>query len=40
MSGSGPAVFGIVASRKEAVGLAKRLKKSEKSWRIFVTRTV
>jgi 4-diphosphocytidyl-2-C-methyl-D-erythritol kinase len=39
MSGSGPAMFGIVSSRKEAVSLTRKLKKEEKSWRIFVTRT-
>jgi 4-diphosphocytidyl-2-C-methyl-D-erythritol kinase len=40
MSGSGPAVFGIVSSRKEAVALSKRLKKEDRSWQIFVTRTI
>jgi len=40
MSGSGPAVFGIVSSRKEAVSLSKQLKAEERSWRVFVTRTV
>ncbi len=35
MSGSGPAVFGIVPSRKEAVFLAEQLRKKHKSWRIF-----
>ncbi len=40
MSGSGPAVFGIVSSRKEAVTLSRKLKKEEESWRIFVTRTI
>jgi 4-diphosphocytidyl-2-C-methyl-D-erythritol kinase len=39
MSGSGPAVFGIVSSRKEAVSLSRQLEKQESSWRIFVTRT-
>lgn len=39
MSGSGPAVFGIVYSRKEAVSLAKFLKKSNRLWRVFVTQT-
>jgi 4-diphosphocytidyl-2C-methyl-D-erythritol kinase len=39
MSGSGPAVFGIVSSRKEAVSLAKVLKKSNRLWRVFVTQT-
>ncbi len=40
MSGSGPAVMAIVSSRKEAVSLSRRLKRQERSWRIFVTRTV
>ena len=39
MSGSGPAVFGIVPSRKEAVSISNKLKKEESSWRIFVART-
>ena len=39
MSGSGPAVFGIVSSRKEAVSLGKELKKQKKGWKIFVART-
>lgn len=39
MSGSGPAVFGIVSSRKEAVTLSRKLKKQDGSWRVFVTRT-
>lgn len=40
MSGSGPAVFAIASSRKEAVSLARKLKKEERSWRIFVTKTI
>jgi len=40
MSGSGPAVFGVVSSRKEAVSLSRKLKKEERSWRIFVTETI
>lgn len=40
MSGSGPAVMGIVSSRKEAVRVSREIKKQEKSWRVFVTRTV
>ncbi len=40
MSGSGPAVFGITSSRKEAVGLARQLSKESKSWQVFVTKTV
>ena len=39
MSGSGPAVFGIVSSRKEAVTLSEKLKKSNESWRVFIVRT-
>jgi len=39
MSGSGPAVMAIVSSRKEALSLSRQLKKQEKSWRTFVTRT-
>ena len=39
MSGSGPAVFGIVSSRKEAVTLARRLKERNRLWQVFVTRT-
>lgn len=43
MSGSGPAVFGIVSSRKEAVSLCRQLKekleREHKSWQIFMTRT-
>lgn len=38
MSGSGPSVFGIVSSRKEAVNLSVKLKK-EQFWRIFIART-
>ncbi|MCX5713452.1 MAG: hypothetical protein NT033_01295, partial [Candidatus Omnitrophica bacterium] len=40
MSGSGPAVFGIVSSRKEAVFLAEQLKKKGNSWRIFIASSV
>lgn len=39
MSGSGSAVFGIVSSRKEAVLLAKRLRKDNRSWRVFSVKT-
>jgi len=39
MSGSGPAVFGIVSSRKEAVSLSKKIKKQNKTWQVFVTST-
>ncbi len=38
MSGSGPAVFGFVPSRKEAISLARKLKKG-RTWKVFVTRT-
>jgi 4-diphosphocytidyl-2-C-methyl-D-erythritol kinase len=40
MSGSGPAVFGIVSSRKKAVSLVRRLKKENSCWRIFFCHTV
>lgn len=40
MSGSGPAVFGIVSSRKEAMAAAEKMKKEDSLWRIFVTSTV
>jgi 4-diphosphocytidyl-2-C-methyl-D-erythritol kinase len=40
MSGSGPAIFGIVSSRKEAVSLCRQLKKENSSWRMYVTGTV
>jgi len=39
MSGSGPAVFGIVSARKEALSLAALLKKQGRSMRVFVTTT-
>jgi 4-diphosphocytidyl-2-C-methyl-D-erythritol kinase len=39
MSGSGPAVFGIVTSRKKAVALSGKLKRKDRSWRVFVTST-
>ena len=39
MSGSGPAVFGIVSSRKEALSLSAKLKKHNGSWRVFVAKT-
>ncbi|MCM8795123.1 MAG: 4-(cytidine 5'-diphospho)-2-C-methyl-D-erythritol kinase [Candidatus Omnitrophica bacterium] len=39
MSGSGPAIFGIT-SRKEALRLAKELKKEKGFWQIFVVKTV
>lgn len=39
MSGSGPAVFGVVASRKEALRLEKQLRSGSTSWQAFVVRT-
>jgi len=39
MSGSGPAVFGIVPSRKEALSLYRRLKTNSSSFEVFVSRT-
>jgi len=39
MSGSGPAVFGICSSRKEAVSLSRKLKDQNRSWQVFVART-
>jgi len=39
MSGSGPAVFGIVSSRKEAVSLSRKLKKEHSSWQIYAVST-
>lgn len=38
MSGSGPAVFGVVHSRKEAVSLYNQLQ-GNSFWRVFITRT-
>jgi 4-diphosphocytidyl-2-C-methyl-D-erythritol kinase len=40
MSGSGPAVFGIVPSRKEAVGLFRQLKRENRLWQVFLARTI
>jgi len=40
MSGSGPAVFGIVSSGKEAVSLSRQLKGENKFWQVFATRTI
>lgn len=40
MSGSGPAVFAIVDSGKDALRLVKIIKDREKSWRVFVVKTV
>ncbi|MGE5197531.1 MAG: 4-(cytidine 5'-diphospho)-2-C-methyl-D-erythritol kinase [Deltaproteobacteria bacterium] len=39
MSGSGPAVFGIVSSKKEALSLIRQLK-GNRHWQVFLTRTV
>jgi 4-diphosphocytidyl-2-C-methyl-D-erythritol kinase len=39
MSGSGPAVFGILSSGKEAASLGRQLGRS-KLWQVFVTRTI
>jgi 4-diphosphocytidyl-2-C-methyl-D-erythritol kinase len=40
MSGSGPAVFGLVSSRKEAYTVARQLKVKMKDYGVFVARTV
>jgi 4-diphosphocytidyl-2C-methyl-D-erythritol kinase len=40
MSGSGPAVFAICGSRKQAQDLSGRLRKKYKSWQVFVSSTV
>jgi len=39
MSGSGPAVFGVVSSKKEAVFLSRRIRKVNPFWKIFVAST-
>jgi 4-diphosphocytidyl-2-C-methyl-D-erythritol kinase len=39
MSGSGPAVFGLVSSRKEALSLRRQLKK-KCSWQVYTVRTI
>lgn len=39
MSGSGPAVFGIVSSKKEAVLLSRRIKKGNPFWKVFLAKT-
>lgn len=39
MSGSGPAVFGVVSSRKEAVRVCNEARKPDRSWRIFIVST-
>jgi 4-diphosphocytidyl-2-C-methyl-D-erythritol kinase len=40
MSGSGPAVFGIAASRKEAISVYRQLKNENRFWEVFVARTI
>jgi len=40
MSGSGPAVFGICSSRKEAAALSDRLKKGRTLFKVFAAKTV
>ncbi len=40
MSGSGPAVFGLCADRKQAQELKNKLIKLHKSWQVFVVSTV
>jgi len=40
MSGSGPAVFGLAASRKEAFSFRDKLNKLGHSWRVFAVKTV
>ncbi|MDD2680166.1 MAG: 4-(cytidine 5'-diphospho)-2-C-methyl-D-erythritol kinase [Candidatus Omnitrophica bacterium] len=40
MSGSGGAVFAIVASKEEAVRVARRLKKEQATWRAFAVSTI
>lgn len=39
MSGSGPAVFGIVSSRKESLRIARKLILRNRNWRVFCART-
>ena len=40
MSGSGPAVFATVPSRKEAVSLCRQLKEENKFWQVFASQTL
>lgn len=40
MSGSGPAVFGMVSSRKEAQSFKRRLERENRSWRVFAVHTL
>lgn len=39
MSGSGPAVFCICSSRKEAFSLVRRISENKTGWRVFAART-
>jgi len=39
MSGSGPCVFGITQTRKEAVEISEKLEREQKRWQIIVTKT-
>lgn len=39
VSGSGPCVFGITQTRKEAMGISKKLETKEKNWQIIVAKT-
>lgn len=39
VSGSGPCVFGVIKSRKEAVNINRRLQVLKKDWQIIITRT-
>ena len=40
MSGSGPAIFGLVSSRKEAYAVARQLKAKKGNWDVFVAKTI
>lgn len=40
MSGSGPAVFGICSSRKEAVSLSRHFRQENKRWQVFIAGTI
>ena len=40
MSGSGPAVFGVVSSKKEAVSLSRQLARMHPKWQVFATRII
>jgi 4-diphosphocytidyl-2-C-methyl-D-erythritol kinase len=39
ISGSGPCVFGIVQTRKEAMDISKKLRAKEKTWQVIVAKT-